>query len=184
MKKILTVLALGMIGAMSWAAVNITVNPNVIDFGTVKLNADGEAEAETTATLTWSGLIDYCSVFVDTVGVMPDLCEFYATSAGGYDYWYGGDMYNPADDPTVYVGFYAIEAGEYSIKYSFYSFVDEDWMIKSQGAELTVKVKVVNQTTGLEDVASKVESKKILRDGQILIIRNGETYSITGVRVQ
>ena len=37
--------------------------------------------------------------------------------------------------------------------------------------------------TGVEDVESRVESKKIFREGQVLIIRNGEMYSITGARV-
>jgi len=183
MKKIFTILALGMISVMSWAEVSISVNPNVIDFGTVNLNKNGEAEGETTATLTWSGLIAYCSVFVDTIGVMPDNCEFYATAAGGYDYWYGGDMYNPASNPTVYVGYYAIAPGDYSIKYSFYSYTDDRWEVKSQGAELTVKVKVQAVGTDVESAESKVESRKIMRNGQMIILRNGEEYSADGKRL-
>ena len=40
-------------------------------------------------------------------------------------------------------------------------------------------------TTGVEDIQpSEVSYQKVLRNGQVLIIRNGETYTITGARVQ
>lgn len=189
--KFFTILALAMISAMSWAEVQITVTPNVIDFGTIELNADGEAEAEATATLTWSGITAYCSVFMDTIGA-PSVgadYEFWATKSDGSDYWYTGDMYNQPDDPTVYVGVYAIAAGEYEIKYNFYSFATEDdWYNeypKGGNAVLTLKAKVVAKgTTDVEEVEAGVKAQKVLRNGQILILRNGETYSITGARVE
>ena len=60
MKKIFTILALAMISVMSWATVSITVTPNVIDFGTVYLDENGEADSDwKQAILTWSGLIPY-----------------------------------------------------------------------------------------------------------------------------
>ncbi len=40
------------------------------------------------------------------------------------------------------------------------------------------------QAEGIEDVESGVEVRKVVRDGRILIIRNGETYTLTGVRVK
>ena len=185
MKKILLFAAL-LVSAMSWAEVQITITPNVIDFGTIELNDQGEAEVDSVAKLTWSGIAAYGSVYVDTLGVYAtDDYEFWAVKSDGDDFWYCGDMYNPADDPTVYVGIYAIAPGEYSIKYSFYSFIDDDWTVKSQGAELTLKAKVVKKSaTGLDGVASKIERRKIMRDGQMLIIRNGETYSATGAVVK
>ena len=39
---------------------------------------------------------------------------------------------------------------------------------------------------GIDDVESqepKAKSQKILRNGQLLIIRNGETYSVTGGKI-
>ena len=181
MKKIFSILTLGMVSVMCWAEVSISVNPNVIDLGTVNLNKNGEAEGEATATLSWSGLIEYCSVFVDTIGVMPEDCEFYATALGGADYWYGGDMWTAATDPTVYVGYYAIAPGEYSIKYSFYSFTDDNWTVKSQGAELIVKVKVQALGTDVESIQpSAVSVQKIKRDGKIYILRGEKMYDLTG----
>jgi hypothetical protein len=186
MRKIFTFVALALFSVMSWATVNITVNPNVIDFGTVNLNANGEAESDwASATLTWSGLQPYCSVFVDTLNAPdPGACEFSISSTEGGDFWYGGDEWNEPADPTVWVMFYAIAPGEYSVRYSFYSYEDEDWEVKSQGTELLVKVKVQALGTDVENVqGDKVQCTKALRNGRVLIRRNGETYFITGERV-
>lgn len=40
------------------------------------------------------------------------------------------------------------------------------------------------QPQGIEDVKSNEKAQKILRDGQMLIIRNGMTYSVTGAKVE
>ena len=42
--------------------------------------------------------------------------------------------------------------------------------------------KYVN-SEGIEDVNAEVKVQKIVRNGQVLILRNGETYSITGAKV-
>ena len=42
-----------------------------------------------------------------------------------------------------------------------------------------------SSATGVEDIQpSEVSYQKVLRNGQVLIIRNGETYTITGAKVQ
>ena len=123
MKKFFTILALAMVSVMGWAAVSISVNPNVIDFGTVNLDENGEADSNwSKAVLSWSGLIPYCSVFVDTLEAPAATAgvEFRITSDDGVDYdsdyWYGGDAYNPPTSPNVWVKFYAIEAGQSVMK--------------------------------------------------------------------
>ena len=40
------------------------------------------------------------------------------------------------------------------------------------------------QPQDIEDVVDGAKARKILRDGQILIIRNGEIYSVTGAKVE
>ena len=40
------------------------------------------------------------------------------------------------------------------------------------------------QATGIEEIQSQQQSAKILRNGQLYIIRNGEEYTITGARVK
>ena len=193
MKKIFTILALAMISVWSWAKVNISVAPNVIDFGTVNLDANGEYTSDwEQAILSWSGLIPYCSVYVDTVDAPAATAgvEFYISSDDDSDYWYGGDEWNPATNPNVWVAFYAIEAGEYSVKYHFYSYENnDDWYAetnKAYGDELLVKVKVLEhgQTVGFENTTVETKAYKVVRDGKVLIIRNGEAYSLTGAKVE
>ena len=186
MKKIFTICALVMISAMSWAVVSITVNPKVIDFGTVSLNESGEAEPEdyALAELNYTLAQWVYNVFIDTVGVQNPNCEFSAVADSGYDFWYAGDGWTDPET-TVWVSFYAIEAGDYQIKYHFYSWEDYNWETKVYGDELTVKVKVLpyGETEGFESVQkSDVRSQKIIRNGQVLIRRNGEFYSVFGVR--
>ena len=177
-----------MCNVMSWGEVNITVTPSVIDFGTLVLDANGEVEANATATLTWSGLIEYCSVFVDTIGKPAPGAdyEFWALSVDAGDYWYGGDAWTAPTDPTVMVGFYGLDVapGDYSIKYKFYSYnTAEDWgneENKAYKAELTLKAKVVDTATAIDETQAKVESRKELRNGQVLIMRNGNIYDVHG----
>jgi hypothetical protein len=131
-------------------------------------------------------------VFVDTLEAPAATAgvEFRITSDDGVDYdsdyWYGGDAYNPPTSPNVWVKFYAIEAGQYSVKYGFYSYEDEDWEIKSSYAELVVKVSVLpyGETTGVENTEVETKAQKVLRNGQILILRGDAVYTITGVRVE
>ena len=109
MKKFFTILALAMASVWSLAKVNISVAPNVIDFGTVNLDANGEYTSDwEQAILSWSGLIPYCSVYVDTVDAPAATAgvEFYISSDDDSDYWYGGDEWNPATNPNVWVAFY------------------------------------------------------------------------------
>ena len=47
-----------------------------------------------------------------------------------------------------------------------------------------VYVRKFRNPEGIEDVTDGAKAQKILRDGQLVIIRNGEAYSVTGVRVQ
>ena len=188
MKKIFTILALAMISVWSWATVSISINPNVIDFGTVYLDESGEAEPEdyAQAELNYTLAQYVYNVFIDTVGVQNPNCEFSAVADSGEDFWYAGDGQYVAPETTVWVSFYAIAAGDYQIKYHFYSWEDYNWETKVYGDELTVKVKVLpHQTTGMESVQkSDVRSQKLIRDGQVLIIRNGEKYDVTGAKVK
>jgi hypothetical protein len=186
MKKIYMILALVMISVWSWAEVSITVNPKVIDFGTVNLNEKGEAEPDDYALAE----LDYTlaqwvyNVCIDTVGVQDPNCEFSAVADSGKDFWY--DSGYSDKETTVWVSFYAIAEGDYQIKYHFYSWEDYNWEKKVYGDELTVKVKVLpyGETTGLESREAKVESRKIIRNGQLEIIRNGERYSLTGTQIR
>lgn len=47
-----------------------------------------------------------------------------------------------------------------------------------------VYIRKYQDPQGIEDVNAEVKAQKILREGQILIIRNGETYTISGMKVE
>ena len=66
MKKIFLLLTLAMISVTSWAAVNITVSPNNVDFGTVSIKGKTNVEDSVTINVTYSGLQPYCGVVLKT----------------------------------------------------------------------------------------------------------------------
>lgn len=47
-----------------------------------------------------------------------------------------------------------------------------------------VYIRKYQDPQGIEDVNAEVKAQKILREGQILIIRNGEMYTISGMKVE
>ena len=181
MKKIFTLFVVALFSSALFADVSISVSPNVIDFGTVELN-NGEAQPADfeVATLTYE-LAEYVyGVWVDTISAINPDCEFSIVSDSGWDYWYGGDGYSVPAETTVWASFYAIAAGDYSITYRFYTF-EADWSTKVCSNDFTLKVKVVEKATGLENATdNKVQSSKELRNGKLIIRRNGESYSIDG----
>ena len=180
MKKIFTIVALALISAMCWAQVSITVSPNVIDFGTVELDENGEAEPEdyALAELDYTLAQYVYNVYLDTLTAESEFCEFEVLADSGYDFWYD-DGYGHKET-TVWVAFYAVAAGEYEMKYRFWTYA-ADWETKVNGDELTVKVKVVDKATGVESIQhSDVSIQKIIRNGQLMIIRGDKMYDLTG----
>ncbi|MBO4453801.1 MAG: hypothetical protein J5761_01965 [Paludibacteraceae bacterium] len=59
---------------------------------------------------------------------------------------------------------------------SMYRYADHD--------PILVGLKLGNDTTALDEVDTKDSAVKVLRDGQLIIIRGGAQYSVTGVRLQ
>lgn len=73
--------------------------------------------------------------------------------------------------------------GSYSTKMHFYSLKADSKTEKAIDEYVTIYIKMTSQPQGIEDVQSAVEVRKIVRDGQVLIIRNGVTYTTTGIRL-
>ena len=177
-------IALLMCNVMSFGVISITVNPKVIDFGTFELNKDTVGSDDwTEATLTWSGLSQGFQIYVDTIGkpALDAKYNFYIYSDDSSDYWYTGDAYNEPTGPTVWLWFEASAVGEYTIQYQFYSY-ESDWETRVNGDILTLKAKVVDKATAIDETPTQVESRKELRDGRLVIIRNGEKYSMMGMK--
>lgn len=60
-------------------------------------------------------------------------------------------------------------------------FIQGGWVTAEQIKALKAKLNKEDGTTALDDQMSKgASSHKVLRDGQLLIERNGQTYTLTG----
>lgn len=96
----------------------------------------------------------------------------------GYDY----------EDEEVLIavdGLYS--PGSYTTKLQFYSYKKDSKEELAINEYVTIRVNVSSTSTAVEDVLDDecgvVETKKLLHNGQLLIIRNGVHYSATGSRL-
>ena len=94
--------------------------------------------------------------------------------AAGYDYV----------DEEVYVSVDNLwSEGNYSTKLHFYSYKVGSKEELAINEYVTIRVNVSSVSTDVENIddeANSTEAQKILRNGQLLILRNGVTYSATG----
>lgn len=142
MKKFFLLLTLAMISVTSWAAVNITVTPDNVDFGTVSIKGKTSVEGSATINVTYSGLQPYCSVYFED-DEMPETGAIFSlegTNTAGVIY--GGDQYNPAEGQGLQLHYYADKAGTYTGRIRFYSYTDAGWTIKSDYVYLNIKLVV------------------------------------------
>jgi len=75
----------------------------------------------------------------------------------------------------------ASEEGDYTVTYKVQG--DENHN-NSEAAELTVTIEVQGTATAVDNSRSQVTVKKIIRDNQVLIIREGRTYTTAGLLVE
>jgi len=187
MKKIFTILALAMISVGMWAQMTITAND--LDFGNVVL-VNGEAEGNQDLHISWTNPVDYSTVYITIENQPTGDCIFSVDNAADDTTWcYVGSSDPYAFDPLVYsydcnVAYYATSPGNYSCNLHIYDLDwDEDWIIPAEKT-ITVTLKVTETSTGVENVKAATKAKKIVRNGQVLIIRNGEKYSVMGAKVE
>ena len=142
MKKFFLLLTLAMISVTSWAAVNITVSPNNVDFGTVSIKGKTHVEDSVTINVTYSGLQQSCGVVFED-DQMPEEDAAFWISGTNTDGWiYGGDTYNPAEGQGLQLHYYAEKAGTYTGRIRFYSFSDADWEVKTPYVYLNISLEV------------------------------------------
>ena len=96
--------------------------------------------------------------------------------AAGYDYV----------DEEVYVSVDNLwSEGNYSTKLHFYSYKVDSKEELAIDEYVTIRVNVSSVSTDVEEIGDEVrgnEARKILRDGRLIIVRNGEEYSVIGER--
>ncbi len=95
----------------------------------------------------------------------------------GYDY----------EDEEVYVAVDGLEStGDYTTQLHFYSYKHDSKTELAIDEYVTIYIKVMGVGSGLEtnpaDTTNSV--RKILRNGQIYILREGKTYSLMGLEVE
>ena len=111
--------------------------------------------------------------------------------AGDYDLELNGSAHFPAgydyEDEEVYVAVDNLwSVGNYATKLHFYSYEVDSKEELSIDEYVTIRVNVSSVSTDVEnigDAAQGDEARKVIRDGQLLILRNGEAYSVLGNRL-
>ena len=111
--------------------------------------------------------------------------------AGEYDLELNGSVHFPAgydyEDEEVYVSVDNLwSVGSYSTKLHFYSYEKDSKTELAIDEYVTIHVNVSSVSTDVEAVGDEAvgdEARKILRNGQLLILRDGVTYSATGCRI-
>ena len=95
----------------------------------------------------------------------------------GYDY----------EDEEVYVAVDGLEStGDYTTQLHFYSYKHDSKTELAIDEYVTIYIKVMGVGSGLETTPADTTNsvRKILRNGQIYILREGKTYSLMGLEVE
>ena len=112
--------------------------------------------------------------------------------ADDYELELNGSVHFPAgidyEDVEVYVALDNLwSAGTYSTKLHFYSYEKDSKTELAIDEYVTIRVNVSSVNTDVEAIGDEVkggEAQKILRNGQLLILHNGVTYSVIGLQTQ
>lgn len=111
--------------------------------------------------------------------------------AGDWELELNGSVHFPAGydyiDEEVYVSVDNLwSVGNYSTKLHFYSYKEGSKEELAVDEYVTIRVNVSSVSTDVENIGDEAknnEARKILRDGQLLILRNGIVYSARGERL-
>ena len=111
--------------------------------------------------------------------------------AGDYEVELNGSVHFPAgqdyEDVEVFVSVDNLwSAGTYTTQLHFHSYKHDSKTELAIDEYVTITTKVKGVSTDMENIGDEAkgnEVKKILRNGQLLIIRNGVVYSVIGCRL-
>lgn len=115
---------------------------------------------------------------------MEILAGDYALELNGSAPFYAGYDYKDEDVLVAVDGLYSV--GNYTTKLHFYSYEKDSKENLAIDEYVTIRVNVSSVSTDLENILDNAvnenEVKKILHNGQLLILRNGVVYSAVGER--
>ena len=109
--------------------------------------------------------------------------------AGDYELELNGSAHFPAgydyidEEVLVAVGGGLTSAGNYTTRLHFYSYKKDSKTELAIDEYVTITTQVTHNSvsTDLDELqSSQTQATKILRDGQLLILRNGQSYTVTG----
>ena len=181
MKRIASFLALILFSAFTFAAVNITVNPNNVDFGEVSIKGKTSVEGSTTIDVTYSGLQASCGVVFEDDVMPSDGAIFWLDGTNTAGWIYGGDQYNPAEGNGLTLHYYAEAAGTYTGKIRFYSYTDADWEVKSEYVYLTIKLTVTDEAIVPKTIPfERIETTSGLKDGDTIVFVCESANEVSG----
>jgi hypothetical protein len=112
--------------------------------------------------------------------------------ASDYELELNGSAHFPAgydyidEEVLVAVGGGMTSAGNYTTRLHFYSYKKDSKTELAIDEYVTITTQVTHNSvsTDLDELQSnQTQATKMLRDGQLLILRNGQSYTITGRRV-
>ena len=189
MKKIVTLCsAMLLCCSLAMGEVVISLSENTVDFGTVDLKGHSQIQDHRAVVLNHATLVNYQGINYEYDGPdeTADGATFWFESEYRYDgyiypYEYNHSTYDydliPSSDVVVY--YQASEPGTYAGKFSFYT-QDEDGN-DLDPIYLDVKLVVTDSPTAIDEIVNGQSSnRKLIRDGQLLILRDGRTYTLTG----
>lgn len=112
--------------------------------------------------------------------------------AGDYELELNGSAHFPAgvdyEDVEVYVAVDNLwSVGTYSTKLHFYSYEVGSKEELAIDEYVTITTKVSATATDVENIGDESigdETRKVLRDGQLMIVRGGEVYTVVGTRLK
>ena len=181
MKKFFLLLTLALISVTSWAAVNITVSPNNVDFGTVSIKGKTNVEDSVTIDVTYSGLQQYCGVVFED-DQMPEEDAAFWISGTNTDGWiYGGDAYTAAEGQGLQLHYYAEKAGTYTGRIRFYSYSDADWEVKTPYVYLNITLVVSGEASVANTTPYvRINSTSELHEGDTVVFVNEVAGAVSG----
>jgi len=176
MKKLFTFLFAALMSAGMWA------EPVTVVF------AANNKTVEKTVTLPHTFKCDLINEDGELDGIIADL---YALTQGGYcDYYYDGPVAtgNPAvtagadDDANHFITISEAFEGTATVSGKYNKYIDLDEEIFNYSLTISIK----GSATGIENtnLKSEIKNHKLIKDGQLLIEKNGKFYNAQGAEVK
>ncbi|MCR5050900.1 MAG: hypothetical protein K6A36_07440 [Paludibacteraceae bacterium] len=177
MKKIYTLLMLTLFSMIALATPSFTVSTDSIDFGTIYLDNSGWVDTTEHFTVTWSDLLEYGGVSIELLDTVDNGHYYFELSTV---YLYGGDEYTNPAEPDVWLSFLGDAPGTYTCNIRVSTYTDYvDYNEIEQIIPVSVRVEALS--TSIEKIEKdRTQCTKVLRNGQLYLVRNGAMYSVQG----